>query len=236
MKKLGKFTEYTPDINPFLEDIVYSEINRVESVKAARLAELKRASGGAKLSADDASAAIQSCDEILRESLESVDTDTLSRVLFFRNEKGEDWYSLLPSLASNNIKIVYDDDGLICSMSRDPQCLVPSGLSVAVLAPSEVPELLEDELAADGPDLLQRWQVIGKKVTLSPAFFQKKRDQMVRAISARTMTWQTQLLLGVISEEDKAALTRCMVYMQALQALDLSAGDDIEWPEVPYVA
>lgn len=236
MKKLGRFTQYTPDINPFLEDIVYSEINRVESVKAARLAELKQASAGAKLSADDASAAIESCDEILRESLESVDTDTLSRVLFFRNEKGEDWYSLLPSLANDNIKIVYDDEGLIRSMSRDPQRLAPSGLSVAVLAPSEVPELLAEELAADGPDLLQRWMFNGKKVTLSPAYFQRKRDQLVSAISARTMTWQTQLMLGMISEENKAALTRSMLYMQELQALDLSAGDGIEWPEVPDVA
>jgi len=50
------------------------------------------------------------------------------------------------------------------------------------------------------------------------------------------MTWQTQLMLGMISEENKAALTRSMLYMQELQALDLSAGDGIEWPEVPDVA
>lgn len=233
MKKLGRFTQYTPDINPFLEDIVYSEINRVESVKAARLAELKQASAGAKLSADDASAAIESCDEILRESLESVDTDTLSRVLFFRNEKGEDWYSLLPSLANDNIKIVYDDGGYIRSISRDPQRLAPSGLSVAVLAHSEVPELLAEELAADGPDLLQRWQLVNNKVVLSPAYFTGKRDQLVTKASAKTMQWQTQLMLGIISDEDKARLKSWMIYIQALQVLDLAPGDAIEWPTPP---
>ncbi|WP_336803732.1 tail fiber assembly protein [Erwinia aphidicola] len=236
MKKLGKFTLYTPDVNPFLEDIVYSEIERVEAIKSVRLAEIKGSPSEVKNTDELIKSAIELCDEILRDSLESVDTETLNRVLFFRNEKGDDWYSLLPSITNNNVKIAYDGEGMIRALSRDPQCLIPSDLSVAVLAPSEVPELLAEELAADGPDLLQRWMFNGKKVTLSPAYFQRKRDQLVSAISARTMRWQTQLMLGMISEEDKAALTRSMLYMQALQALDLSAGDGIEWPEVPDVA
>lgn len=48
-----------------------------------------------------------------------------------------------------------------------------------------------------------------------------------------TQAWQTQLLLGIITDADKATLTAWMKYVQAVQATDVSAAPDIIWPAKP---
>lgn len=48
-----------------------------------------------------------------------------------------------------------------------------------------------------------------------------------------TQAWQTQLMLGIITDKDKAALTEWMKYIQQLQALDISDPPGIEWPATP---
>ncbi|MGU3523826.1 tail fiber assembly protein [Enterobacteriaceae bacterium C23F] len=50
-----------------------------------------------------------------------------------------------------------------------------------------------------------------------------------------TQMWQTQLMLGIITPEDKAKLTEWMRYVQAVQAVDTSTAPDIIWPEAPAV-
>lgn len=45
--------------------------------------------------------------------------------------------------------------------------------------------------------------------------------------------WQTELQLGIISDEDKASLISWMKYIKAVQAVDTSKAPDITWPEKP---
>lgn len=45
--------------------------------------------------------------------------------------------------------------------------------------------------------------------------------------------WQTELQLGIISEEDKASLIAWINYIKSLQALDTSKAPDINWPLKP---
>ena len=42
-----------------------------------------------------------------------------------------------------------------------------------------------------------------------------------------TQAWQTQLLLGIITDADKATLTAWMKYEQAVQAIDVSDVSDV---------
>ena len=60
----------------------------------------------------------------------------------------------------------------------------------------------------------------------------RKATLLVEANSI-TQAWQTQLLLGIITDEDKASLTEWMRYVQQLQAVDLSGAPDINWPPAP---
>ncbi|MGF6437991.1 tail fiber assembly protein [Kosakonia sp. 1610] len=45
--------------------------------------------------------------------------------------------------------------------------------------------------------------------------------------------WQTELQLGIISDDDKAQLIVWMRYIQALQKVDTKTAPDIAWPEQP---
>lgn len=45
--------------------------------------------------------------------------------------------------------------------------------------------------------------------------------------------WQTELQLGIISDEDKTSLIAWMSYIKAVQAVDTSTAPDINWPEKP---
>ncbi|ENB2832013.1 tail fiber assembly protein [Salmonella enterica subsp. enterica serovar Newport] len=45
--------------------------------------------------------------------------------------------------------------------------------------------------------------------------------------------WQTELQLGIISDEDKASLIAWMNYIKAVQAVDTSKAPDITWPDIP---
>lgn len=47
--------------------------------------------------------------------------------------------------------------------------------------------------------------------------------------------WQTELQLGMISDEDKASLITWLAYIKALQAVDTEAAPDISWPDRPAV-
>ncbi len=48
-----------------------------------------------------------------------------------------------------------------------------------------------------------------------------------------TQMWQTQLMLGIITPEDKAKLTEWMQYVQVVQEIDTSKAPDITWPDKP---
>lgn len=61
---------------------------------------------------------------------------------------------------------------------------------------------------------------------------QKKNLQRLEAQNKISL-WQTELQLGIISDDDKASLIAWMKYIQALNAVDTSAAPDIEWPVKP---
>ncbi|MFB9085835.1 tail fiber assembly protein [Erwinia tracheiphila] len=61
---------------------------------------------------------------------------------------------------------------------------------------------------------------------------QKKASLLAEAQSAISL-WQTELQLGIISDNDKASLIAWMKYIQALNAVDTSTAPDIEWPVKP---
>lgn len=61
----------------------------------------------------------------------------------------------------------------------------------------------------------------------------REKVERVSKANGITQAWQTQLLLGIITDADKAELTAWMKYVQAVQATDVSGAPDISWPEQP---
>ncbi|HCJ6659706.1 TPA: tail fiber assembly protein [Enterobacter hormaechei subsp. xiangfangensis] len=62
-------------------------------------------------------------------------------------------------------------------------------------------------------------------------------EQQKAALLAEAQTtislWQTELQLGIISDNDKASLIAWMKYIKAVQAVDTSKTPDITWPDKP---
>lgn len=59
------------------------------------------------------------------------------------------------------------------------------------------------------------------------------KKSLTTEANQKTQLWQTQLMLGIITGEDKASLTEWMLYVQKVQTVDTSTAPDIIWPEKP---
>ena len=64
-------------------------------------------------------------------------------------------------------------------------------------------------------------------------YSEEKKQTLIAEATDKTELWRTQLALGIITDKDKASLTKWMLYVQKVQAVDTSAAPDIIWPEKP---
>lgn len=65
------------------------------------------------------------------------------------------------------------------------------------------------------------------------AIAESQKQALIAEASQKTQLWQTQLMLGIITEEDKASLKEWMLYVQDVQAVDPSLGAGLVWPTPP---
>jgi len=63
----------------------------------------------------------------------------------------------------------------------------------------------------------------------------RQKSALISEANSATQAWQTQLLLGIITDADKASLTAWMKYIQAVQAIDVSEAPEINWPAPPDI-
>jgi hypothetical protein len=63
----------------------------------------------------------------------------------------------------------------------------------------------------------------------------KQKSTLISSANTTTQAWQTQLMLGIITDDDKENLTEWMKYIQDVQAVDTAAAPDIVWPDKPAV-
>ncbi len=59
------------------------------------------------------------------------------------------------------------------------------------------------------------------------------KSALLAEANTNTQPWQTQLLLGIISEEDKISLINWMMYYKKVQEIDASVAPNISWPDKP---
>ncbi|EGI5515117.1 tail fiber assembly protein [Salmonella enterica subsp. enterica serovar Idikan] len=62
---------------------------------------------------------------------------------------------------------------------------------------------------------------------------EQQKAALLLEAQATISLWQTELQLGIISDEDKASLIAWMNYIKAVQAVDTSKAPDITWPDTP---
>ncbi len=150
-------------------------------------------------------------------------------IQYFIDETGKDWFKSLPNFTKKYSLAIENDTGIIRSISEDTSRLYPVGLTV-----------VDVEMLPDGCDIFGGWVFDGEKVI--PRTYtslelkvqaEAEKERRIAEANKKTQAWQTQLMLGMISNEDKKSLISWMEYVQKVQAVDTSLGLGAEFPEQP---
>ncbi|EJM5129224.1 tail fiber assembly protein [Salmonella enterica] len=159
------------------------------------------------------------------------DPDYDNNFLYFRSEDGQDFYESL-SKFTKKYKLCIDSENIIRSVSEDVSRLYPAGFSVVEV----------NKLPA-GFNIYGDWKYSNGAVVTVPVDYHAKaettRQKLLTDANSTIVDWRTELALGDISDDDRASLTKWMVYIRALKMLDLSDVKDeatftaIRWPALP---
>jgi hypothetical protein len=92
----------------------------------------------------------------------------------------------------------------------------------------------EGKIRSPGSDGMPSWQDVPPPTHEEEvATAEQYRQQLLRQIDDVTADWRVELMLGDISDEDKANLTEWMAYKKEVKAVDTSTAPDVTWPEPP---
>lgn len=147
------------------------------------------------------------------------------------SEDGKNWYEEQKKFASDTIKMVYTGDGRVVWVGKDVTGIEPRNASVI-----EVPDITANRrITVPG-----YWFYRDDKFVFDYKLkAEDERDALLAQVSIRTSEWEKDLLLGLISDEDKEKLKANRIYAKELQVIDFSAivdktaYDNIAWPESP---
>lgn len=62
---------------------------------------------------------------------------------------------------------------------------------------------------------------------------EQQKTNLLNAANSKISLWQTELQLGIISDEDKESLISWIGYIKTVKETDTSTAPDIEWPIPP---
>ena len=147
------------------------------------------------------------------------------------SEDDKNWYEELKNFASDTIKMVYTGDGRVVWVGKDVTGIEPRNASVI-----EVPDITANRRITVPGYWFYR---DGNFIFDYKLKAEDERDALLQRVSIMTSEWEKDLLLGLISDEDRERLKAYRIYAKSLQAMDFSPITDktsynaIEWPVSP---
>jgi hypothetical protein len=156
-------------------------------------------------------------------------------VLFFMDEKGNDWYVSQKNFADETLKILYTSDKVIRSVNTDVSAITPyEGCSVSEVNMENLPDIDIEKLSMggwmyDGDEIITR--VYTDEELIKDADDKKRHllDDATRMISPL----QDAKSLGLASDDELATLEAWMLYRILVSRINVGAAPDIEWPKQP---
>lgn len=147
------------------------------------------------------------------------------------DETGADWYVSQKNFADDTLKIIFNSEGVIVSMSDDVSSLWPAGNSVAEIAPDAVPDNVDINggWAFDGKKIIAREYTTVELVELA----KNKRDALMAVATAAIAPLQDAVDIADVNDDEQESLTVWKKYRVSLNRLDLSLAPDIDWPLLP---
>ncbi|HBA9461495.1 TPA: tail fiber assembly protein, partial [Escherichia coli] len=135
------------------------------------------------------------------------------------------------NFASDTIKMVYTGDGRVVWVGKDVTGIEPRNASVI-----EVPDITANRrITAPGYWFYRNDEFVFDYKLKA----EDERNALLQQASIMTSEWEKDLLLGLISDDDREKLKAYRIYAKSLQAMDFSAITDkttynnISWPEQP---
>ena len=152
-------------------------------------------------------------------------------VTWLFSEDGKNWYEEQKNFASDTIKMVYTGDGRVVWVGKDVTGIEPTNVSII-----ELPDITTNRrITAPGYWFYRNDEFVFDYKLKA----EDERDALLKQVSIMTSEWEKDLLLGLISDEDREKLKAYRIYAKLLQAMDFSPITDkasynaIEWPVSP---
>ncbi len=152
-------------------------------------------------------------------------------IVWLFSEDGKNWYEEQKNFASDTIKVAYNERGRVVWGGKDVTGIEPTNVSII-----ELPDITTNRrITAPGYWFYRNDEFVFDYKLKA----EDERDALLKQVSIMTSEWEKDLLLGLISDEDREKLKAYRIYAKSLQAMDFSTITDktsynaIEWPVSP---
>ncbi len=152
-------------------------------------------------------------------------------IVWLFSEDSKNWYEEQKNFASDTIKVAYNERGRVVWVGKDVTGIEPTNVSII-----ELPDITTNRrITAPGYWFYRNDEFVFDYKLKA----EDERDALLKQVSIMTSEWEKDLLLGLISDEDREKLKAYRIYAKSLQAMDFSAITDkttynnISWPEQP---
>ena len=154
-------------------------------------------------------------------------------ILFLFDEKGNEWYECQKLFSEDTLKVAYDTNGVICSMSKDVSMLWPNGLSVAEVSVDENTDLID----ISGSWKYENGKVIKNENSLfseSKEDFEAARGELLDSALKNITLLHVKLMLRIpLKKEESDSLQHWIGFMDTLNAMDSNDYKTLKLPEMP---
>ncbi|KAE9674208.1 tail fiber assembly protein [Enterobacteriaceae bacterium TzEc077] len=152
-------------------------------------------------------------------------------IVWLFSEDGKNWYEEQKNFASDTIKVAYNERGRVVWVGKDVTGIEPTNVSII-----ELPDITTNRrITAPGYWFYRNDEFVFDYKLKA----EDERDALLQQAGIMTSEWEKDLLLGLISNEDREKLKAYRIYAKSLQAMDFSTITDkasynaIEWPVSP---
>ena len=152
-------------------------------------------------------------------------------LLWLFSDDGQEWHEAQEKFQPDTLKVIYVETGEVVWVGKDITSICPENKSVI-----ELPDITANRrIEASGYWFYRDGNFIFDYKLKA----EDERDALLQRASIMTSEWEKDLLLGLISDEDREKLKAYRIYAKSLQAMDFSAITDkttynnISWPEQP---
>lgn len=150
-------------------------------------------------------------------------------VIYLKSEDGQDWYECQKSFNSGTIKVMYDFNNVIRSISGDVSAFNPDGMSVA-----------EVNYLPDSCDISGKWQyingaIVSREYTKGELVVQaeRRKEELLVLASNNIAPLQDAVDLDEATLEEIERLKAWKKYRMQANRIDPTIAPDIEWPAQP---